>query len=77
MSHDDVMKDLLAEIRLLDESYEPPKSLSVALDSLKIMAIVVWIEGRYGFEVEIDDIVPENFDTPDALAAYIERKRAP
>jgi acyl carrier protein len=39
------------------------------------MEIVVWIEGKYGFDVEIDDIVPDNFGSVAKLAAYIERRK--
>lgn len=45
------------------------------IDSVAVMEVVVWIEGRYGFDVEIDDITPDNFGTVQALAAYIGTKR--
>ena len=40
------------------------------------MELVVWIEGKYGFDVEIDDITPEHFGSVKALTAYIEKNKA-
>ncbi len=52
-------------------------NLSGVVDSTAVMEIVVWIEGKYGFDVEIDDIVPDNFGSVAKLAAYVEsRKKA-
>lgn len=50
-------------------------SLAGVIDSTAVMELVVWIEGEYGFDVEIDDITPDNFGTVKALAAYIEKNK--
>ena len=50
-------------------------SLAGVVDSTAVMELVVWIEGKYGFDVEIDDITPENFGTVKALSAYIEKNK--
>ncbi|MBL4687085.1 MAG: acyl carrier protein [Nannocystaceae bacterium] len=50
-------------------------SLAGVVDSTAAMEIVVWIEGKYGFDVEIDDIVPDNFGSVAKLAAYIEKNK--
>ena len=46
------------------------------VDSTAVMEIVVWIESKFGFDVEIDDITPDNFGSVAKLAAYIERRKA-
>jgi acyl carrier protein len=51
----------------------PETSLAGVVDSTAVMEVVVWIESKYGFDVEIDDITPENFGTVKALCAYIEK----
>jgi len=51
-------------------------SLAGVVDSTATMEIVVWIEGKYGFDVEIDDITPDNFGTVTNLAAYIEQHKS-
>lgn len=52
---------------------EPETNLSGVVDSTAVMELVVWIEGKYGFDLEIDDITPDNFGSVRALADYIER----
>jgi acyl carrier protein len=51
----------------------PETNLAGVVDSTAVMEVVVWIEAKYGFDVEIDDITPENFGTVKALSAYIEK----
>lgn len=51
-------------------------SLSGIVDSTAVMELVVWIEGEYGFDVEIDDITPENFGSVKTLGAYIEKNKS-
>jgi len=46
------------------------------VDSAGVLEIMLFIEEKYGFEVETDDALPENFDTMRNIAAYIERKLA-
>lgn len=50
-------------------------SLAGVVDSTAVMELVVWIEGKYSFDVEIDDITPENFGTVKALVSYIEKNK--
>lgn len=50
-------------------------SLQGVIDSTAVMELVVWIEGEHGFDVEIDDITPENFGSVKALTAYIEKNK--
>jgi acyl carrier protein len=47
--------------------------LAGIIDSTAIMELVVWIEGTFGFTVEIDDISPDNFGTVQRLDAWIRR----
>lgn len=46
-----------------------------AIDSLGVLQLVALIEQRYGFTVPDDDLVPENFDTIRAIAAFVASKR--
>jgi acyl carrier protein len=45
------------------------------VDSVKTLELIMFIEETFGFSVDNDDAVPENFDTVNAIVAYIERKR--
>ena len=46
------------------------------VDSTGVLELVLFIEETYNVAVADDEIVPENFDTVDNLAAYVERKMA-
>ena len=47
-----------------------------ALDSLRLMELVTHLERQYGFSVAPDDLVPENFDSLDAIARFVSTRRA-
>lgn len=76
---DDIKQKLTEYIRSElasgDAEIESDTSLAGVIDSTAIMELVVWIEGEAGFDVEIDDITPDNFGSIDKIAAYIERNQ--
>ncbi len=41
------------------------------LDSLSLLRLVVYIQERFGIPVDDVDLVPENFDSVDAICAYL------
>ena len=41
------------------------------LDSLGLLRLVVFIQERFGIAVDDVDLVPENFDSVDAICAYL------
>lgn len=55
---------------------EAETSLAGVIDSTAIMELVVWIEGECGFDVEIDDITPDNFGSVRKLSDYVKKKKA-
>jgi acyl carrier protein len=46
------------------------------VDSLGFVELVEEVQGRYGVAVADVDITEENFGSIDAIAGYVERKRA-
>ena len=46
-----------------------------AIDSLGVLQLVAKLEERYGISVSDDDLMPENFDTIHAIAAFVAAKR--
>ena len=44
------------------------------VDSTGFLELVTYLEERYGFAVQDDEMVPENLDSLNNIAAYIERK---
>ena len=53
---------------------EADTSLAGVIDSTAIMELVVWIEGECGFDVEIDDITPDNFGSVRKRSDYVKKK---
>lgn len=45
------------------------------VDSTRMLELILWVEETFGFEVQDDDAVPENFDSVSALVAYVEARR--
>ncbi len=45
------------------------------LDSTGVLELVAFIEDTYDFKVADDEIVPDNLDSVNVVAAYIARKR--
>jgi acyl carrier protein len=45
------------------------------IDSTGVLELVAFVESEYGVAVADEDIVPANFDSIDALAAFVGRKR--
>lgn len=46
------------------------------LDSTGVLELVAFIEETYGVKVGDDEIIPDNLDSVDLVAAYIARKQA-
>jgi acyl carrier protein len=47
------------------------------LDSVGMLELVCFVEETFGIQVPEEDIVPDNFDTINKLAAYVDRIRLP
>ncbi len=47
------------------------------IDSTGVLELVTFVEDEYAIAVADDDMVPANFDSIDALSAFVGRKRAP
>ena len=46
------------------------------IDSTGVLELVSFVEGEYGFSVADEEIVPANFDSVDALAAFVARRKS-
>jgi acyl carrier protein len=45
------------------------------VDSTRMLELILWVEETFGFEVQDEDAVPENFDSVRALVTYVEARR--
>jgi acyl carrier protein len=46
------------------------------IDSLGVMQLVSFVESEFAIRVEDEDLVPDNFDSVERVAAFVDRKRA-
>lgn len=71
-----VQKNLLynaadAEIRVTDSLLD-----SGLIDSMAVLKLVSFVESEFGLEVTDEEVVPENFETIEAIVRLVESKRA-
>lgn len=45
------------------------------IDSTGVLELVSFVEGEYGLSIADEEIIPSNFDSVDALVAFVTRKR--
>lgn len=57
-------KDLFAVNDIIEGGY---------LDSFELMALIAGLGDVFGIEIDVDDIVPENFNSVDAIVAMVEK----
>lgn len=43
------------------------------LDSFELMSLIAQLSDVFGIEIDVDEIVPENFNSVAAIAAMVER----
>lgn len=55
-----------ADTRLIDDGY---------LTSLETVQLVIFLEERFRLEIDPEDVTEENFQTLDAIASLVARKR--
>ena len=49
---------------------------SGVLDSMTMVDLIAHLEQTYGIQVAEDDMMPENFDSIDAIVNYVSHKQA-
>jgi acyl carrier protein len=72
--HDYLVSELASE----RDSFTPDENLLAQgiIDSMGILSLVAFMEKRFGIKASEDDMIPENFETLEALRAFVERKRS-
>lgn len=63
--------ELIDRPGLLPLKNTTPLLESDILDSLSILKLVLFLEKQYGIVVGPDELIPENFETVDAICAYL------
>jgi acyl carrier protein len=70
---DTIIRDLL-DGRTVGDSED--LLISGLVDSLGVMRLIAWIEKRFDLRIPPEDVTIDNFETIDAIDAYLGRRRA-
>jgi acyl carrier protein len=70
-----ISKEIVQDSSLLPLANSTSLLETGILDSLSLLRLVVFVQEQFGITVDDVDLVPENFDTVDAICAYL-RTRA-
>jgi acyl carrier protein len=69
--NDYISRELVQDTSLLPLGNATSLLETGVLDSLSLLRLVVFIQEQFGIVVDDVDLVPENFDTVDAICAYL------
>jgi acyl carrier protein len=74
---DEIHEYLVTELATERESFRPDENLleQGVIDSLAIVKLVGFLEERFEIEVDDEERIPENFESIDALSAFVQKKR--
>ena len=64
---------LFVETEIIDQSFSFDNSLSfkdLAVDSLAIIQIILFVERKYGIKIETEDLTPKNLESVNTLAVF-------
>jgi acyl carrier protein len=69
---------LISEFAAERESFAPDENLLAQgiIDSMGILKLVEFLEEKFGIETADEEMVPENFESLEALSAFVQRKRS-
>lgn len=80
MSVIELVKNFLQEQKYLkkDDVIDASESLLErgAIDSVGVLKLVALLEEKYGIKTEVDDMMPDNFDSLAAIRDYVRSKNA-
>jgi acyl carrier protein len=70
------IRDFLTTLVGKNIQFADDDSLLVAqlIDSLKVAELIVFLESTYQVTFDGDDLTPENLDTVNAIAGFLERR---
>lgn len=73
---DYISRELVRDPALLPVDNSTPLLESGILDSLSILMLVLFIQEQFGLVIDNLDVLPENFETVDAICAYLRSQPA-
>ena len=74
--NDYISREIVQDPALLPLSNETSLLEGGILDSLSLLRLVVFLEGRFKITVDETDLLPENFDSVGSIAHFVGRQTA-
>lgn len=71
MIKDYISRELVGRPELLPLQNDTPLLETGILDSLALLRLLVFLEDNFGAQVDDFDLIPENFNTIDAICNYV------
>lgn len=50
--------------------------LAGIIDSLRMLDLITYLESEFGVEIDDEELMPDNFDSIDAIVAFLHEKEA-
>lgn len=66
-----ISRELVNKPELLPLRQDSQLLTSGILDSLSVLKLVLFLEEHYSVVVDAEDLIPANFETVDAICAYL------
>jgi acyl carrier protein len=73
--NDYISREIVQDQAQLPLSNEASLLAGGILDSLSLLRLVVFLEGRFEITVGDGDLLPENFDSVHAICAYVQARQ--
>lgn len=73
--NDYISRELINRQELLPLRSDTPLIESGILDSLALLSLLVFLENQFNISVDDFEVIPENFNTIDAICTYIRTRQ--
>ena len=70
-----IVKELITDSAKTNLGYDDSLLEAGVIDSLGIMKMLAFLSDEFRVNIEDQDVIPENFETINAISAYIEKKK--
>lgn len=71
-----ISKELVSDPAVLPLAPDTSLVESGVLDSLGMLKLVMFLEQRFGIQVDPSEVVPDHFDTVTAICSYVRARTA-
>ena len=70
-----ILKELITDSSKINLNYNDSLLEAGVIDSLGIMKMLAFLSDEFRINIDDQDVIPENFESINAISAYIEKKK--